>query len=82
MSMPEGQSERGTVAIGRAEIEDLHQAWMEYLSAADPRAGVVDPVLALKRTGAVLRSVERVLAAVDDPHERNTSGATQAASNR
>lgn len=69
-----GESEgRLTVSVGRREFENLTGAWAAYLEATQtPKP--VDPVLAMRRTGSVLRSLEQLagtvvsenLARVDD----------------
>jgi hypothetical protein len=56
-----GESEgRLTVSVGRRELEDLTGAWEAYVDATQVKP--VDPVLAMQRTGSVLRSLERVMA--------------------
>lgn len=58
-----GESERVlTVSVSRQEFEDLTGAWAAYLEATQSRNGPIDPVLAMQRTGSVLRSLERVMA--------------------
>lgn len=59
--MPEAAGERLTVSVGRLEFEDLSGAWAAYREATDRANGIVDPVLAMQRTGDVLRSVDRFL---------------------
>lgn len=60
--MPEDSSGRLTVSVGRGEFEDLTSAWLAYHEVAHAEIGSVDPVLAIRRAGSVLRSLERVLA--------------------
>lgn len=56
-----GESEgRLTVSVGRRELEELTGAWEAYVDATKVKP--VDPVLAMQRTGSVLRSLERVMA--------------------
>ena len=48
--------------VGRRKYEDLTGAWAAYREATRLAAGAVDPVVAMRRTGDVLRSVDRFLA--------------------
>ncbi|MGO4653098.1 hypothetical protein AB4068_15550 [Arthrobacter sp. 2RAF22] len=63
--MSENTHDRPTVSVGRDEIAELSRAWTEYISATGNGAGPFDPILALRKTGDILRSVDRVLASVD-----------------
>lgn len=47
--------------VGRAEYEDLSRRWGDYLAATGAGSGPVDPVMALQRTGEVLRALDRLL---------------------
>jgi hypothetical protein len=61
--MPGESGGRLTVSVGRREFEDLAGAWAAYLEVTQtPKA--VDPVLAMRRTGSVLRSLEMLAATV------------------
>lgn len=62
--MPEESSGRLTLSVGEQEYERLTASWAAYREAAEPAAGPVDPVLAMQRTGVVLRSVEKFLGTV------------------
>lgn len=63
--MSEGTHDRSTLSVGWEEIAELSRAWDEYISTTGTGAGPVDPILSLRKTGAILRSVDRVLASVD-----------------
>jgi hypothetical protein len=61
--MPGESGGRLTVSVGRREFENLTGAWAAYLEATQTRKPV-DPVLAMQRTGSVLRSLEALAATV------------------
>lgn len=54
-----------TVSVGRREFEELNREWADYVAATSAGSGPVDPVLALRRTGRVLRTLDRLLASMD-----------------
>jgi hypothetical protein len=54
--------------VGQQEFENLTGAWAAYLEVTQTLKPV-DPVLALQRTGAVLRSLERLAATVVSQQE-------------
>ena len=62
--MSEDTTDRPMVLVGRDEIAELSRVWAEYTSTTGTAPGPVDPILSLRKTGAVLRSVDRVLASV------------------
>lgn len=62
--MPGELPGRLTVSVGRPEFEDLAAAWAAYLQATGT-TDAVDPVLAMQRAGAVLRSLERLSATLE-----------------
>lgn len=72
--MSDDWSEQPMVLVGRDEIAELSRAWIEFTSTSGASAGEVDPVLSLRKTGAVLRSVDRVLASVVFDDEQNGAG--------
>lgn len=74
--MSENTHDRPTVSVGWDEIAELSRAWADYTSTTGNGAGPVDPILSLRKTGAILRSVNRVLASVD--YEANKDEPTQA----
>ncbi len=63
--MSEAPGGRLTITVGKREFEDMTDAWAAYRDVTEPAVGGVDPILALQRTGDVLRSVEHFLATVD-----------------
>lgn len=54
-----------TVSVGRREFEKLNREWADYVAATSAGSSPVDPVLTLRRTGGVLRSLDRLLASID-----------------
>lgn len=62
---PEGPETRLTVSVGRREFEILNREWADYVAATSAGSSPVDPVLTLRRTGGVLRSLDRLLASID-----------------
>lgn len=62
--MSQDTPDRPMVLVGRDEITELFRAWAEYTSITGAGPGAVDPILSLRKTGAILRSVDRVLATV------------------
>lgn len=64
--MPGESGARLTMTVGRREFEELSGAWASYLEATKTREGV-DPVVAMQRTGTVLRSLEHLLATLEQP---------------
>lgn len=68
--MPEAPGNKLTVGVGRREFEDLREAWAAYREVTDAAKGALDPVLAMRRSGDVLRSVDRFLATVDSEPEK------------
>ena len=68
--MPEIPVGRLTLRVGRREFEDLTGAWAAYREVTERANGVLDPVLAMRRTGDVLRSVDHFLATVDSASEK------------
>lgn len=65
IGMPEGPDARMTVSVGQREFEDLNREWADYVATTSAGSDPVDPVLALRRTGRVLRSLDRLLASMD-----------------
>jgi len=63
--MPEGPEGRLTVSVGRREFEKLNREWADYVAATSAGSSPVDPVLTLRRTGEVLRSLDQLLASID-----------------
>jgi hypothetical protein len=63
--MSEGPDGRLTVSVGRREFEKLNRDWADYVAATSAGSSPVDPVLTLRRTGGVLRSLDRLLASID-----------------
>lgn len=57
-----GESGRLTVSVGQHEFQDLTAAWASYVEATRATGSPVDPILAMQRTGSVLRSLDRVMA--------------------
>jgi hypothetical protein len=61
--MPGESGGRLTLSVGRREFENLTGAWAAYLEVTHtPKP--VDPVLAMRRTGSVLRSLEQLAGTV------------------
>ena len=65
IGMPEGPDPRMTVSVGQREFEELNREWADYVAATSGGPGPVDPVLTLRRTGRILRSLDRLLASMD-----------------
>jgi hypothetical protein len=65
IGMSEGPDGRLTVSVGRREFEKLNRDWADYVAATSAGSSPVDPVLTLRRTGGVLRSLDRLLASID-----------------
>ena len=65
IGMPEDHDPRMTVSVGQREFEELNREWADYVAAAGGGPGPVDPVLTLRRTGRILRSLDRLLASMD-----------------
>lgn len=63
--MPEGPDRRLTVSVGLKEFEELNREWADYVAATSAGSSPVDPILTLRRTGGVLRSLDRLLASID-----------------
>lgn len=68
--MPGLSGRRLTVSVGQKEFEDLTGAWASYLAATRAAKGPVDPVLAMQRTGSVLRSLDSVMATLTAEPEK------------
>ncbi|MDR6688305.1 hypothetical protein J2Y41_003891 [Arthrobacter sp. 1088] len=64
--MPEEPNERLTFSVGRQEFEELIRRWSDYQAAAGKAPGQVDPINALRLTGGLLRSLEEVLASLNE----------------
>ncbi|MDQ0077848.1 hypothetical protein [Arthrobacter oryzae] len=73
--MSEGPDGRLTVSVGRREFENLNREWADYLAATSAGSSPVDPVLTLRCTGGVLRSLDRLLASIDREDSKAPSGA-------
>ena len=58
--MPGESGERLTLSVGRREFEELGSAWASYLQATKSLEAV-DPVLAMQRTGVVIRALEQLM---------------------
>ena len=58
--MPDDSVGRLTFSVGRRDFEELTGAWASYLQATRSRDSV-DPVLAMQRTGDVLRKLEQLM---------------------
>jgi hypothetical protein len=69
--MPAESDVRLTLSVGRREFEALTAAWAAYTEVTQPEKGSVDPVLAMQRTGFVLRSLNAVMETLeaDEPDE-------------
>ncbi|MBT2534180.1 hypothetical protein J7E83_19030 [Arthrobacter sp. ISL-48] len=74
--MPEGSSGRLAVSVGQQEYERLTASWAAYREAVEPLAGPIDPVLAMQRSGVVLRSVEKFLGTVTIDRETEAEDGT------
>ena len=61
--MPGESGGRLTVTVGRRELEDLNDAWAAYLKATR-NVEAVDPVVAMQRTGSVLRTLDRLVSSM------------------
>lgn len=68
--MPESSGGRLTVSVGKREFENLTGAWAAYTEATQTHNGPVDPVLAMQRTGTILRSLEAIMATLDVESEK------------
>lgn len=73
--MSEGPDGRLTVSVGRREFEKLNREWADYVAATSAGPSPVDPVLTLRRTGGVLRSLDRLLASIDREDSKAPFGA-------
>ncbi|WP_146072338.1 hypothetical protein [Arthrobacter sp. Y81] len=62
--MSEGPDGRLTLSVGQQEFEQLNREWADYVAGASAGSSPVDPVLTLRRTGGVLRSLDRLLASI------------------
>ncbi|WP_458112815.1 hypothetical protein M1D88_01215 [Arthrobacter sp. R1-13] len=62
--MPDESGGRLTLFVGRREFEELAGAWASYLQATKSLEAV-DPVLAMQRTGAVLRALEQLMSTLE-----------------
>jgi hypothetical protein len=60
--MPGESGERLSVSVGKREFENLTGAWVAYLEVRQSKNGPIDPILAMQRTGTVLRSLEAIIA--------------------
>lgn len=60
--MPGETGERLTISVDKREFENLSEAWTAYIEATESRTARIDPVLAMQRTGTVLRSLKAVIA--------------------
>ncbi|MGX9899002.1 hypothetical protein ACW0JT_02365 [Arthrobacter sp. SA17] len=58
--MPGESGGRLTLTVGRREFEELAAAWASYRQATKSLEAV-DPVLAMQRTGSVLRALEQLM---------------------
>lgn len=59
--MPGKTGERLTISVGKREFENLSKAWAAYTEATESRTAPIDPVIAMQRTGTVLRSLKAVI---------------------
>jgi hypothetical protein len=75
IGMSEGPDGRLTVSVGRREFEKLNRDWADYVAATSAGSSPVDPVLTLRRTGGVLRSLDRLLASIGCEDSKAPSGA-------
>ena len=55
--------ERLTISVGRREFDELTGAWAAYREVTQG-IEAVDPVLAMQKTGSVLRSLDRLVASL------------------
>lgn len=62
--MPGESGGRLTLAVGGREFEELAGAWASYLQATK-KLEAVDPVVAMQRTGAVLRALDQLMKTLD-----------------
>jgi hypothetical protein len=76
--MWEGPDGRLTVSVGRREFEQLHREWADYVAANNAGSSPVDPLIALRSTGRVLRSLDRLLASMDRPEDNKDPSAAGA----
>jgi hypothetical protein len=72
--MTEESNRRLTISVGQREYELLTHSWAAYREAVQPLAGPVDPVLAMQRTGDVLRSVDQFLGTLTIGAETGVEG--------
>lgn len=68
--MPGESNARLTLSVGKREFEDLAGAWTAYLEATQSKPGPVDPVLAMQRTGTILRALKAVFATLGVESEK------------
>jgi hypothetical protein len=73
--MSEGPDARLTVSVGRREFEKLNREWADYVAATSAGLSPVDPVLTLRRSGGVLRSLDRLLASIEREESKGRSPA-------
>ncbi|MDP9904672.1 hypothetical protein [Arthrobacter bambusae] len=76
--MSEKSPDRPTVSVGWDEIAELSRAWAEYTATAGNGSAPVDPILSLRKTGAVLRSVEKVLVSIESEARRKEASRASA----
>lgn len=50
-----------TAVVGARQLGRLQHRWNEYCSVADPSNGPIDPVQALRRTGALLNAIGDII---------------------
>jgi hypothetical protein len=62
--MPGESGGRLTLSVGGREFEELAGAWASYLQATKSLEAV-DPVVAMQRTGAVLRALDQLMKTLD-----------------
>lgn len=82
IGMSEGPDGRLTVSVGRREFEKLNREWADYVAATSAGSSPVDPVLTLRRTGGVLRSLDRLLASVGREENKAPSPSPAGAEHR
>jgi hypothetical protein len=68
--MPGESDARLTVSVAKREFENLTAAWVAYLAATQSSTVPVDPVLAMQRTGTILRSLKAVITTLDVESEK------------
>ncbi|MDR6688308.1 hypothetical protein J2Y41_003894 [Arthrobacter sp. 1088] len=56
---------RDTVTVGAAEFRELTMRWQALRHVSDRKGQAVDPVAALRCSGAVLEAVSTVIAAAE-----------------